>query len=648
MPPLVSVIIPVRNYEQYIGEAIESVLAQEFKDWELIVVDDYSTDRTGEIAARYQKDEKVRLVRNDRNLGQFQTHNRGAEFASGKYLKFFHGDDVMYPHFLRTMVDGMEAYPRAALGISHPRRLWTAPHLFSPEEVWRAQTDRLTSILSEGPSGTIFRADAFRQVGGFGTRFHTSDSEMNYRMAMDHPILLQADGLWWYRIHEAQIVRAYGMDQHSAETVIWFRELLADPRNPLTLQERAGLDREMIRNHCRLVLRRLNEGSVRAALQLWRQGRLSLQALPTAFARSRDAASPRRPFPGRLGMKLRRVAFSAVYHARYSHLLLRRAAHNPCYCVLAYHGVSENPLPYFTSTRLFEKHLRFFRSTGQLATMDELAAFLSGASVPEGPNLRYVLTFNDGYGSIIRNAVPLLRQYQVPAMVYLNPAWIEKREVPWVFWLVGDEKPAPELRRSLAWAGFGNYPRLADAEADAWPSRLVDGILKQVPQEDFGVWWSRVAEGFPVAVSKKRSEAQTASWEELASARDILNFGSHTLSHSILGLCRDPGFIRNEVLRSKKVIEERLGQPCPHFAYPRGQQTDFNEQTQRLLAEVGHRTAVTTTERFAVACDNPFEIPRFFVGETPVAALAAQLTGVAQAWDRNVKKLKTLLGKSRK
>src|ERR1035441_10042642 len=102
--PLVSVIIPVRNYEQYIAAAIESILAQEFQDWELIIVDDNSTDRTNEIAAQYQAGEKVRLVRNERRLGQFPTHNWGAEMARGKYLKFFHGDDVMYPHCLGTMV----------------------------------------------------------------------------------------------------------------------------------------------------------------------------------------------------------------------------------------------------------------------------------------------------------------------------------------------------------------------------------------------------------------------------------------------------------------------------------------------------------------------------------------------------------------
>ena len=283
--PLVSVIIPARNCERYIAATIESVLAQAFEDWELIIVDDHSTDRTNEIAARYRQGEKVRLMRNEQNLGQFPTHNRGAELAWGKYLKFFHGDDLMFPHCLETMVRCMEAMPAAALGISHPQSLWAAPHLFSPEEAWRAQTARQTSILSEGPSGTIFRAAAFCQIGGYDSRFHTSDSEMNFRMALEHSILLLPEGLWWYRIHENQVSQTVGKDRLAVETMIWYRALLAHPRNPLTAEERGQLEREAARNFWRLILRRLCEGKIGHALRLWRCAGLSLSGLPLAFSK---------------------------------------------------------------------------------------------------------------------------------------------------------------------------------------------------------------------------------------------------------------------------------------------------------------------------------------------------------------------------
>jgi hypothetical protein len=179
----------------------------------------------------------------------------------------------------------MESFPQAGLGISQPPRSFVAPYLFSPGEAWRAQTARQTSILSEGPSGTVFRADAFRQIGGFGSRFHTSDSEMNFRMALEHPILLLPDGLWWYRIHDDQISKtAKLIDMGPAETVIWFRELLAHPRNPLMPQERARLGRKEVRGFWRLVLRRVRQGRFIAAFQLWRFARLPLRTLPLAFS----------------------------------------------------------------------------------------------------------------------------------------------------------------------------------------------------------------------------------------------------------------------------------------------------------------------------------------------------------------------------
>ena len=275
--PLLSVIIPVRNYERYIGAAIESVLAQSFQDWELIIVDDCSTDRTNEIAARYQDGEKVRLVRNERNLGQFPTHNRGAELARGKYLKFFHGDDLMYPHCLEIMVTLMEAFPEAGLGISNRPWPWVAPHLFLPAEAWRAEHAGQTSMLSEGPSGTIFRRTAFEEVGGFDPRFHTGDAELNHRMALEHPILALPTGLWWYRTHEGQVSRTVmSSDTGTAETATWLRELLADPRNPLPPEDQEQLDRKVLRDFWRVCLRHIKEGKPSLALKLWRLAGLSM------------------------------------------------------------------------------------------------------------------------------------------------------------------------------------------------------------------------------------------------------------------------------------------------------------------------------------------------------------------------------------
>ncbi|MFA6564737.1 MAG: glycosyltransferase family A protein [Verrucomicrobiia bacterium] len=285
--PLVSVVIPVRNYERYIAASIESVLAQRFKDWELIVVNDASTDSTGEIAERYAEGERVRVIHNERNLGQFPTHNRGAELTRGKYLKFFHGDDIMYPHCLEMMVTLMEAFPDAGLGISYNPWPWVAPHLFSPLEAWRAHVAGQTGMFSEGPSGTIFRADAFRRAGRFDGRFRSGDCEMNLRMAMLFDVLLLPGGLWWYRSHDKQVLKQMTPDNTLPELFIWYRELLSHPVHPLSKDQKAQAERRLIRDICQLILNRLRRGKIRAAWSIWKSCGLSLRNMGTALSKRR-------------------------------------------------------------------------------------------------------------------------------------------------------------------------------------------------------------------------------------------------------------------------------------------------------------------------------------------------------------------------
>src|SRR6266404_3983608 len=116
-PPTVSVLTTAYNREKYIAQAIESVLASSFKDFELIIVDDCSKDHTVEIARRYTGDSRVQIHVNERNLGQFQNRNHAASLARGKYLKYLDSDDFIYPHGVAVMVDAMERFPDAALAL---------------------------------------------------------------------------------------------------------------------------------------------------------------------------------------------------------------------------------------------------------------------------------------------------------------------------------------------------------------------------------------------------------------------------------------------------------------------------------------------------------------------------------------------------
>jgi glycosyltransferase involved in cell wall biosynthesis len=114
--PLVGVGMPVFNGERYVAEAIESVLCQSFADFELVISDNASTDRTADICKSYAAaDPRVRYFRNDVNVGALPNFNRVYELSRGRYFKWAAHDDVLRPEFLSRCVAAMEAAPDAAV-----------------------------------------------------------------------------------------------------------------------------------------------------------------------------------------------------------------------------------------------------------------------------------------------------------------------------------------------------------------------------------------------------------------------------------------------------------------------------------------------------------------------------------------------------
>ena len=109
-----SVIMPVYNGEKFIDEAIESVFMQSENDWELIIVNDGSTDSTGEVLGKYDKNEKIRII-NQPNSGVSVARNNGMENAKGDYIAFLDADDIWHDNHLETMKKLIEKYPDAGL-----------------------------------------------------------------------------------------------------------------------------------------------------------------------------------------------------------------------------------------------------------------------------------------------------------------------------------------------------------------------------------------------------------------------------------------------------------------------------------------------------------------------------------------------------
>ena len=111
--PKITVFIPVYNREKFIGEAIESILAQTFSDFEILLVDDGSTDHSVD-KIRSFSDSRIRLVCHEENLGIPKTRNKGVELARGQYMAMLDSDDRAYPNRLEKQLAFLDAHPEYA------------------------------------------------------------------------------------------------------------------------------------------------------------------------------------------------------------------------------------------------------------------------------------------------------------------------------------------------------------------------------------------------------------------------------------------------------------------------------------------------------------------------------------------------------
>ncbi len=240
--PLVSVLMTAFNREKYIREAIDSVLSSSYKNFELIIVDDRSSDDTLAIAREYAaRDGRIKVFQNEVNLGDYPNRNKAASYASGKYLKYVDSDDLIYPHSLELLVSSMEAFPDAALGIVsvYAQEEKPFPFALEPGESYRQHFFVEKRVLDIGPGGLIFRTDRFREVGGFTGKRYIGDIEINLRLAAKWPIVRITSALVYWRRHEGQEFAAgHNLSGYLELMLPLYKEELGKPECPLSEEDR--------------------------------------------------------------------------------------------------------------------------------------------------------------------------------------------------------------------------------------------------------------------------------------------------------------------------------------------------------------------------------------------------------------------------
>lgn len=216
--PRVTLGLPVFNGENYLAAAIDSILAQTFSDFELIISDNASTDRTAAICQAYaERDRRIKYVRNPQNLGAVPNFNRLVSLAQGEYFKWCAHDDVLRPRYLEACVAALEAAPDASLCHcavtyidEHGQELGTYDTALTGRDADGQATRFAALVLGNHPSLDLFglmrRAALVRtQLHG---NFHNGDRAVLAELALCGRMLQLSEPLILMRDHPGRYTRS--------------------------------------------------------------------------------------------------------------------------------------------------------------------------------------------------------------------------------------------------------------------------------------------------------------------------------------------------------------------------------------------------------------------------------------------------------
>lgn len=232
--PLVSVIIPCYKQAHFLGEAIESVRRQTYRNVEIIVIDDGSPDNTSEVAARYVG---VKCVKQE-NRGLPGARNRGIAESKGDYLVFLDADDRLLPHALETNLQHLLAHPECAFVHGHYRLITVEGQpLPTPKRHHCPEADHYFYLLQScyiyPPGAVMFRRIALEKVGFFNeSQLTVEDWELYLRIARQFPILCHHQDVIEYRVHDGGLSSKASLMFQGALTALKDQEKFVqkDPR----------------------------------------------------------------------------------------------------------------------------------------------------------------------------------------------------------------------------------------------------------------------------------------------------------------------------------------------------------------------------------------------------------------------------------
>jgi glycosyltransferase involved in cell wall biosynthesis len=252
---LFSVLIANYNNGQYLKEAIDSVFNQTYKNWEIIILDDCSTDNSKEVYSLFDESPRIKVYFNEFNLGVGFTKRRLSELAEGELLAFLDPDDVLLPEAIEIMVKSHEENPKASM---------TYSRLIICDENLKNQKPSMYCIpipfgdtaLNHPPAKAasqfaVFKAANYNKTTGINPKYKLSeDMDLYYKLEDTGPIILVDKHLYLYRNHKGSI----SLFDNRFDALIWNIQVKIDTCRRRNIEEFEVL-KKSIPNHFEIVER---------------------------------------------------------------------------------------------------------------------------------------------------------------------------------------------------------------------------------------------------------------------------------------------------------------------------------------------------------------------------------------------------------
>ncbi|WP_165958192.1 glycosyltransferase family 2 protein [Segetibacter sp. 3557_3] len=284
---MISVITVSYNSEQYISKTIESVLSQTWPEFEYIIVDDNSTDNSWKIINQYP-DSRIKAYRNESNLREYPNRNRAVQLATGRYIIFIDGDDVIYPNAIETFNYYIRLFPESSMFFTRewdPRILY--PFQVDPETIYRFE------FLDGGIMGgnftkVLFKRQAILDAGLFPVHISTGDSYMQLKIASKNKGVAINDGLTWWRRRKGNATeKFFKTNRHLAETINYKIAFINHADCPLSKEDKETAKTNIYGLYLRSLFRMITHLKLSDVGYLWKNIKVPREYYRTVFIRSR-------------------------------------------------------------------------------------------------------------------------------------------------------------------------------------------------------------------------------------------------------------------------------------------------------------------------------------------------------------------------